>query len=168
MDATNLTQFETMTDGLTPPSAADTTIQGGVVPEHIAYWQLSAREVAILQSQGLPELGHLVPEDGLSQFQQRLRACLLAYTRGTTFSEAADRLVYTFSALEGLLLKDTSEPIQQNLGERMAFFLTSDSDRRANIAANVRPVYGMRSQYIHHRISVTEVSALNIFTTNAR
>ena len=141
--------------------------RSGVIPTQIAYWRLSASEVAAMQNRGLVQLGHLVSEDGLTQFQQRLRACLLAYTKGTTFLEVSDRLVYTCSSLESLLLKSTSEPIQQNLGERIAFLLTKDAARRVEIVGNVRSVYGMRSQYIHHRISRIEGDALATFIMNA-
>jgi hypothetical protein len=83
-----------------------------IVPKDIAFWRLSASEIAAMQNTGLSELGGLVSENQLNQFQQRLRACILAYTKGTTFSDVADRLVYACSALEGLLLKNTSEPIR--------------------------------------------------------
>ncbi|HUW79646.1 MAG TPA: hypothetical protein VMV54_01980, partial [Acidocella sp.] len=80
---------------------------------------------------------------------------------------AADRLVYTCSSLESLLLKDMSEPIQQNLGERMAFLLTRNPTDRANIVGCVRQAYGMRSRYIHHRKAEIEESNLTSFTQYA-
>jgi hypothetical protein len=61
-------------------------------------------------------------EDKLSRFKQRVRSSILAYSKGITLHDINDRLVYTLSSLEGLLLKNSSEPIQQNLGERMAFY----------------------------------------------
>jgi hypothetical protein len=138
-----------------------------IVPKDIAFWRLSASEATAMQNAGLAELGLLVSENELNQFQRRLRACILAYTKGTTFSDVADRLVYACSALEGLLLKNTSEPIQQNLGERMAFLLAKEPDRRIEIVNNVRETYNMRSQYIHHRISKMEETELNMFIVNA-
>lgn len=138
--------------------------QSGIVPKNIACWQLSENEVSSTLSHLLTELGRLVSEEGLSDFQRRLRACVLTYTKGTTFSEAADRLVYTCSSLESLLLRDSSEPIQQNLGERMAFLITKSPTERTDIVSGVRQAYGMRSRYIHHRNAEIEESTLNSFT----
>ena len=107
--------------------------QQRILPPNVAYWRLSRSDVEELQNEGLTEIGDLVIEQGLSKFGQRLRTSILAFSRGTTLSDISDRLVYTISALEGLLLKDASEPLQQNLGERMAFALSKDPTTRRAI-----------------------------------
>ena len=141
--------------------------QSGVIPKKIGFWRISAREAVNLRSHGLTELGRLLLEKGLNEFQRRLRACILTYTKGITLPEPADRLVYTCSSLESLLLRDTSEPIQQNLGDRMAFLLTTIPSERSRIAGNVRQAYSIRSKYIHHRNTEIEEDTLSLFTINA-
>jgi len=131
-------------------------------------WRISGKEWAAMRSQSLQSLPDLIYEAGLTDFQKRLRVSLLAYSKGTTLRDINDRLVYTLSALEGLLLRDGSEPIQQNLGERLAFALERDATRRQEIVQNVREIYQMRSRYIHHRASVVEEEAVEKFIASAR
>jgi len=127
---------------------------------NVGYWNLSAAELTVMRQSGLDKLSGLVDEDGLNEYRRRVRASILAYSKGTTLPDISDRLVYTLSSLEGLLLKDASEPIQQNLGERMAFLIESKAEARQSIVQNVRAAYNMRSQYIHHRVTVVEEDAL--------
>lgn len=83
-----------------------------------------------------------------------------------TLSDVNDRLVYMMSALEGLFLRG-DEPIQQNVGERMAFLLFSDPQARMDTVQNFKEMYNMRSQYIHHRVSLVEQDKLETFVRNA-
>lgn len=93
----------------------------------------------------------LVSEVELSDFAKRIRSSILSYSKGLTFPNISDRLVYSFSALEALFLKDASETIQQNLAERIAFTISKEPGDRMQIVARVKRIYGARSQYIHHR-----------------
>jgi hypothetical protein len=100
---------------------------------------------------GFGRAATLVEQHGLSEFCVQLRTSILAYSKGVTLPDVADRLVYTFSALESLLLRDTSEIIKQNLAERIAFLINADQQQRRETVENVKAVYDTRSQYIHHR-----------------
>jgi Apea-like HEPN len=84
-----------------------------------------------------------------------------------TLPDLNDRIVYTLSALEGLLLKNASEPLQQNLAERMAFLLFKEAEARWDTVRNLRAVYDMRSKYIHHRVSLSDERELEMFVRNA-
>jgi hypothetical protein len=59
-------------------------------------------------------------------------------------------MVFVIAAIESLLLKDSNEPIQKNLGERMAFIVGKTLDERKPIVANVDEFYRIRSRLIHH------------------
>jgi hypothetical protein len=66
--------------------------------------------------------------------------------------QLADNIVgllrlYSLSALEGLLLLDTSEPIQQNLGERLAFLLGREPVERQEIVTK-------RARGLRHKVSL--------------
>lgn len=132
-------------------------------PKH---WKISQRRWEEMNEAGLRSLWRLIDEKQ-NNFSAKVRVCLLTFSKGLTFSEIGDRLVYTLSALEGLLLRDSSEPIQQNIGERMAFLIEKDVTKRQDVVRNLRMIYGLRSQYIHHRVSVTEEKELEVFWINA-
>jgi len=129
-------------------------------------WRLSKDQLTDFRKRGLQRIGALVLESGLTEFQRTLRSSLLAFSKGVTFPDINDRLVYTMSALEGLLLRG-SEPIQQNLGERMAFILFRDPQARKDTVRNLKEAYSMRSQYIHHRIDSADRANLEILLRNA-
>lgn len=115
-------------------------------------WRLSNVELSHMREQNQLDLvASLVPTDGLSDFASRVRGSTLSYSKGLTFPNISDRLVYSFSALESLFLKDSSEPIQQNLAERIAFTTAKSPDERMKVVANIKRVYNALSRYIHHR-----------------
>jgi hypothetical protein len=126
-------------------------------------WRISESEWAVMSANQLESLAALVDENGLSELQSRIRTSILSYSKGLTVREIGDRLVYSLSALEGLFLRNESEPIQQNLGERLAFLLHKNPVERQDVVRNVREIYGIRFRYIHHQKSVSEENALEKF-----
>ena len=70
------------------------------------------------------------------------------------------------SALESIFLKNENEPIQQNLAERIAFFISNNIDERKNIVRNIKDVYGIRSKYLHHGHSSSELESISKFMLN--
>jgi hypothetical protein len=114
-------------------------------------WRLSRRELKQIQSGQLPIVAGLVSTDGISDLALTVRSSILTYCRGMTFPDMSDRLVYSLSALESLLLKNTAEFIQQNLSERIAFLTASGAADRMKVVASCKKIYTARSQYIHHR-----------------
>jgi hypothetical protein len=144
-----------------------TSERSRLVDKEVAYMKLPANTIESLKrSQLVRELGKLVL-DPSNEFAVRVKSSILAFTKGITFFDVADRLVYTFSSLESLLLKNTSEPIQQNLGERMAFLIAKDAVTRRRVVANVKDAYQLRSNYVHHRRSEMKEETLLEFTSNA-
>ena len=137
------------------------------IRKNFSPWQMTDEQLQDFQQRGFSEAASLL-NDSLTQFQMTVRSSLLAYGKGTTLPDLNDRMVYTFSALENLLLKDTNEPIQQNLAERMAFMLFQDSGARRDIVRNIKEIYHLRSQYIHHRVAAAEEQLLESFIENAR
>jgi hypothetical protein len=127
------------------------------------FWRMSRPEALARLREGLAKAGELLADDDLGEFALRLRASLLTYARGLATTDLNDRLVQTLSALEALLLKDTSEPIQQNLGERMAFLIAEGTEDRLNVVRVLKDAYRMRSQYVHHLAQSADEQALEEF-----
>ncbi|MDP9732131.1 UNVERIFIED_ORG: hypothetical protein QE446_003909 [Rhizobium sp. SORGH_AS260] len=140
----------------------------GIALDNVDYWRVSKEEAGAYVEEGLDAVAGLIDLEKLSDFEKAIRSSILAFSRATTFPELSDRLVFAFSAIEGLMLKNASEPIQQNVGERVAFLTTSVPDKRQAIVENFRRTYKMRSQYIHHRLTTTDVEELDSAFENIR
>lgn len=130
------------------------------------HWLISNSKWKTLTEIGLLKIAPLIDDAELSDFDRSVRVCLMTFSKGLTVANLGDRLVYALSALEGLLLRDPSEPIQQNIGERMAFLIEKSGAGRRQVVRNLKSVYKIRSQYIHHRISVSEEQDLEVFWSN--
>jgi hypothetical protein len=126
--------------------------RSSLVHKNAPPWRLSRKELDEMRLSLLPRVETLVNSEDLSEFALRIRSSILTYSRGMTFPEMSDRLVYSLSALETLLLRNASEIIQQNLSERIAFLTVKGIDDRLKVVASCKKVYGARSQYVHHRV----------------
>lgn len=116
---------------------------------------------------GLATIDRLLNSNSLSAFSTDVLDALLLYSRATLSDDAADKLVYILVALESILLKDSNEPIQQNLSERMAFLIGRSVTHRKEIIQTTKNVYGLRSSFIHHGASISEYGVLEKFMEDA-
>jgi hypothetical protein len=98
-----------------------------------------------------------------SEFRKVLYDALLIYSRNSTTNDSADKLLFVLVALESLLVKDSSEPIQGNLAERMAFLAGASLDDRKLIVSIVKKTYGMRSKFVHHGRTLEDRATLEKF-----
>ncbi|WFU41798.1 HEPN domain-containing protein [Bradyrhizobium sp. CB82] len=114
-------------------------------------WRISTTELRMMKNELLDTVAGLVPNEGISNFALAVRSSILTYSKGMTSPDMSDRLVYSLSALESLLLKDTNEGISQNLSERIAFLTVPSVEDRLRVVASCKAVYGARSDYVHHR-----------------
>lgn len=115
---------------------------------------------------GLGNLALFFRSHSLTEHQKRVRGALLAYSRGVGSYDPNDRLLYAMTAAEHLLLRDASEPIQGNVGERMAFVISKAPDDRKAVVSTFKRAYQLRSQYVHHLVSVEDDEALQAFFRN--
>jgi len=129
-------------------------------------WAFTNNELALCRQQGLDIASQLLREEKKSEFQKAVFDSLLLYSRSSTFVEPADKLVYILAALEGILIKGT-EPIQQNLGERMAMLVGKSLEERKRVIANLKEVYKIRSAFIHHAQTVSDTELLSEFMPHA-
>ena len=115
----------------------------------------------------LDRLSALWRENKRSPFQQDLYDVLLVYSRNSLAIEPADKLIYILVALESILLRNESEPIGQNVSERLAFLCANSLAARRATVANAKEVYRLRSAFVHHGQSIKDVEALSTFALNA-
>ena len=108
-------------------------------------WRISETELRNMRP-GLDAVGALVRPEGLSAFALAVRSSLLLFSTGATFSNPIERLSYTLSALESLLLRHSAEPAEFNVAERMGFLLSQKRTEREEVARNVREAYRLRSR----------------------
>jgi Apea-like HEPN len=106
-------------------------------------------------SPGLLEALHkLTLNRNANEFKSDLYATFLLHSRHSVVAEIPHKIVFLVAAIESLLIKDNREPIQKNLGERMAFIIGNSLRERKDIVRNVEDFYRVRSAFFHHGRSV--------------
>jgi hypothetical protein len=129
-------------------------------------WRISEDALRELLTSGLTEVGRLVQPEGLSAFALAVRSSLLLYSTGTTCSDPVDRIVYTLSSLEGVLLKHAAEPAEFNVGERMSLLLAHERSAGEDVARNVREAYRLRARLGASPLTPHENASLATFVRN--
>jgi hypothetical protein len=123
-------------------------------------WHIDARQLEMMRRAGLGLLSELLRNRHPNQFQRALISAIAIYSKSTLKRSVSDKLLYTFAGLEAILLKNTTEPIMQNLADRIAFAIAGDKDRRMEIVAIVKAAYALRSAFVHH--GTTRVDDLEV------
>jgi hypothetical protein len=130
-------------------------------------WRLSKENVAALWEKGLAKASSLIGPGGLNEFSLAVRASLLIYGTGTTLHNPADRLIYTLSSVEGILLKHYMEPTEFVVEERMTLLLAFDPAERKEVARNVREAYRLRKRHGASVLTPHDENSLAMFACNA-
>jgi hypothetical protein len=131
---------------------SDQTIGGPVF-----HWHLSDDDVSkYAGTLGFDKVNKLLALKKRSKFQETLLDALLLYSRSTREKDLAGKLVYTLVAMESVLLRNDTEPIQQNVGERMAFINANTVEKRQEIIRTLKAAYALRSRFVHHGHTIEE------------
>lgn len=141
-------------------------ISTGLAQSGLQYWALQFADLSEKMNAGLRQTAVFFSDRPLTDHEQRVKGALLSYSKGLASYDPNERLIYAMFALEHLLLKDASEPIQQNVGERIAFLIADDSETRKAIVSNFKKAYQLRSRYVHHLNSVDDEETLQAFYQN--
>ena len=115
----------------------------------------------------LDAIGTLVRPEGLSAFAGAARSSLLLFSSGTTYSNPIERLSYTLSSLEAVLLRHSAEPVEFSVAERMGFLLTSDRTERENITRSVREAYRLRARQDISPLAPPTMNSVALFLRRA-
>jgi|JI10StandDraft_1071094.scaffolds.fasta_scaffold11337_9 hypothetical protein len=131
------------------------------------FWRLDNKEIASMRSSILDKVSLLMQKRSPNAFEKSVLNSIFLYAKCAFTAEPVEKLVYVLSGLESVLLKNETEPIQQNLAERLAFFLKKGLDERKRVIKIVRGVYGMRSRYLHHGNSLSDLELMTDFLSIA-
>jgi hypothetical protein len=71
-----------------------------------------------------------------------------AIGRAALTPDLRERIVWYCAGLESILLKNSSEPILHNLGERLAVFGYDTIDERSTALGDLRTAYSLRSRLV--------------------
>ncbi|QIW09767.1 HEPN domain-containing protein [Francisella sp. LA112445] len=121
-------------------------------------WYISKSNIKEYMYIGLETLSMMSTKEKPTEFESLLLNACMLYSKATFTAEPLEKLVYILSSLESVLLKSENEPIQQNLTERFAIFVSKELTERKDIIKNLRAVYTLRSRYLHHGYKFKELS----------
>lgn len=107
------------------------------------------KELEMYDKTGIKTLSDLIKKEELNSFEESLLTSLSYFTKGISLADYGDKLIYLFTSIEMLLLKNDNEPIQDNLTRRLSFLTDSPPTRKQTIET-FKNVYKQRGKYLHH------------------
>jgi hypothetical protein len=125
-------------------------IQEGIDEMRMHSWSISAHEYSRLYKMGLGLGSSLIIKEHPTQFEDSVLNSMFLFGRALTSREFQDKVVYALVSIETLLLQNQSEPIQSNVGLRLAFLSESEPEKRKHVKETINRAYKFRSSYIHH------------------
>jgi hypothetical protein len=128
----------------------------GVLPRGTNPWVIDDPTLRQYQSLGLTAISDLFSKEPKTDLENSVFEALLLYSKASLVPEAAEKLLYIFAALESVLLLNETEPITQNVGERLAFLVANDADSRLKVKKLVTEAYAVRSSFVHHGKRIEE------------
>lgn len=126
-------------------------------------WKHGQREIIAIRKTGLDKISSLLASESLKDFEKSVLNSVFLYSKSAFTSDPVEKVIYMLSSLESVLLKNESEPIQQNLAERVAVFTAKELDKRKFIIKTIKSVYGVRSRYLHHGHISSELKLISDF-----
>lgn len=130
-------------------------------------WRIDYREIIEMRKSGLDAISGLLLDREPNDFKRAILNALLIYSKSAFTADPIEKVIYILSSLESMLLKNESEPIQQNLAERMAIFTAKELAKRKEIIANIKAIYSVRSRYLHHGHIRSELDTIREFLMTA-
>jgi hypothetical protein len=125
-------------------------VQEGIDERRMHTWTISAHEFSEVYKMGLGLASKLIFKEDSSEFEDSILNSIYLFGRALTSREFQDKIVYALVSIETLLLQNQTEPIQSNVGLRLAFLSESEPQKRKNIKETINKAYKFRSSYIHH------------------
>jgi hypothetical protein len=129
----------------------------------VRYWRLGQNEIIEIRKIGLDKISSLLASESPTNFEKSVLNSVFLYSKSAFTAYPVEKVVYMLSSLESILLKNENEPIQQNLAERVAVFTARKLEDRKFIIKTIKSVYGLRSGYLHHGHTSSELKLITDF-----
>lgn len=131
-------------------AAAFPSIEQRVEEERQSTLELNSTALSEMKEMGLDVAGALVTKPSRTEIEELLLTCMSLVARAAKAAQLHEKIVFTLAAAETLLLGNAAEPIQQSLGQRLAFLTSDSADSRKAVITLVKDSYKCRSAYLHH------------------
>ena len=92
---------------------------------------------------------------------------MVTFGRAALTADLREKMIWYCAGLESILLRDSSEPILQNLSERLAMFAYDTVQERTVALKDVKEAYALRSRFVHHGAEIDEGEVVNRFAHHA-
>ena len=138
-------------------------ISGIIDKSSAKYWRLGKRDIIKIQKIGLDTISSLLASVSPTDFEKSTLNAIFLYSKSAFTADPVEKVVYMLSSLESILLKNENEPIQQNLAERIAVFTAQELAKRKAIIKMIKSIYGVRSRYLHHGHTSSELKLISEF-----
>lgn len=122
----------------------------GITSKGLFPWVLSNLMIKEFFSGGLTVLSDLLSKTPKTEFESTVFDGLMLYSNAALTPNLAEKLLYVFSGLESILLRNETEPITDNIAERLAYLAARDLPSRLEVRASVKKAYSVRSRFVHH------------------
>ncbi len=132
------------------------------------FWRITKQEISNIKELALDDLSLLLTIEKPNKFQESILTSIFLYSKCAFTDKPIEKIVYLLTSLESILLKNETEPITQNLSERMALFISSKIEERKKIIKIVKSIYSFRSAYLHHGNSSSELEQISFFMEYAQ
>ena len=128
-------------------------------------WSIDASLLTKMKEKGFDILVklHNQKAETRTEFQNALLSSLRIYSKSSLAQNLSDKLLYIVVALENLLLKNSSEPLQKNISDRMALLIGRSLEERLDIIRTYKKAYRLRSEAVHHGADLSETPDLKNF-----
>jgi hypothetical protein len=142
-----------------------TSIHYGIKGNDPSFFYVHNQDLELFKQCEWENLEKLLVLEKLNEFQEDLLNALLIYSKNAIEKDVSLKLIYVLIAIESMLLKDKSEPIQNNIGERMALFIGQSLEEKKEIVSLVKKIYDFRSSFLHHgqQVSIDQSKEIESF-----
>ena len=126
---------------ITDHSGKFLSTSGAVLDRPVAM-MLSDELRGILLDVGLSEVCDILARDSRTDFEKVLLSGMVTFGRAALSSDLREKMVWYCAGLESLLVRDSSEPILQNLADRLALFTYDKVETRSVVVRDIKEAYG--------------------------
>ncbi len=137
------------------------TLSSSIDCNNIPIRTISNDELHMLKQNGLEEASQLMTKNDPTDFEKKILNSLNILSRSVISNNFEEKMLFTLVSIETLLLKNHNEPIQSNIGRRLAYLISKDPTKRKEINDLIIKAYDLRSRFIHHGQQIVETEILH-------